>query len=253
MLVDGAPVGSVVVDAEGNWEALPYVSLYGSSVTIQVQDQTNSNSSNTITVHPSQGAFPPGPISPPDSLTALLPLRKADIFVTASDTSPQYVIYDPNYTHVALYLGGDPNGTPLIAKAVTAAEAGSLIGTAGQVRSIPLDRSLMWTQSIRVSAWRPKVALPAATRNAIVAWAERTTSQGLPYWSDGDFGLVPAAYLLFKADLLTPLPALLTRMNAFLNKVILSRIPPLPLSAPRSCGAPTTKALLIRLTFQIPT
>ena len=107
VLVGGFSVGSVVVDSEGNWEALPYVSLYGSSVTLRVQDQTSSNYSNTITVHPSLAAFLPGPSSPPNSLTALLPLRKAAIFLLASDTSPQHVIYGPNYTHTALYLGGD--------------------------------------------------------------------------------------------------------------------------------------------------
>lgn len=197
VLVGGFSVGQVQVDSEGNWEALPYVSLYGSSVTVQVQDQTSSNLSNTITVHPSLAAFLPGPSSPPNSLTALLPLRKADIFVTASDTSPQYFLYGPTYTHAALYLGGDSNGTPLIAEAVTAAEAGSSIGTCGQVRSIPLDQSLMWTQSKTVSAMRPKTALSGATRTAIAAWAQNITSQCLPYWTNADFGLIPAAYTLY--------------------------------------------------------
>ncbi len=217
VLVAGASVGQVQVDSEGNWEALPYVSLYGSSVTVQVQDQTSANSSNTITIHPSPAAFLPGPSSPVNSLTALLPLRKADILVTASNTSPQYVLYGPNYTHAALYLGGDSNGngTPLIAEAITATEAGSSIGTAGQVRSIPLDQSLAWTQSKRISAWRPKpaFALPEATRNAIITWAQTKTSQGLPYWTNGDFGLIAAAAKLYGSaptSLLVP---------AYLNKI----------------------------------
>jgi hypothetical protein len=135
--------------------------------------------------------------------------------VTASDTSPQYVIYGPKYTHVALYLGGDTNGTPLIAEAVTAAEAGSLIGIAGQVRSIPLDQSLMWTQSQRVSAWHPQVALSGATRSAIVAWAQNITSQAPPYSSAVDFGLIPAANALF-----VPTGGILsTRFNTFLNAI----------------------------------
>ncbi len=215
VIVGGLPIGSVVVDPEGNWEALPYVSLYGSSVTVQVQDQTSSNSSNAITVHPSLASFLPGPTSPPNSLTVLLPLRKTDIFVTASYTSPQSFLYGPNYTHTALYLGGDHNGTPLIAEAVTATEAGSLIGTAGQVRSIPLDQSLAWTQSQRISAWHPRIALPGATRSAIVTWAQSITSQGLPYWSTVDFGLIPAAHALFFATGGTLSP----RFNAFLNEI----------------------------------
>ena len=197
VLVGGLSVGQVQVDSEGNWEALPYVSLFGSSVTIQVQDQTSSNLSNTITIHPSQAAFLPGPSSPPNSLTALLPLRKADILVTASDTSPQYLLYGPQFTHTALYLGGDANGTPLIAEAVTAKEAGAGIGTCGQVRSLPLDQSLAWTESQTISARRPKTALSGATRTAIAAWAQNITGQCLPYWTDADFGLIPAAYTLY--------------------------------------------------------
>ena len=231
VLVGGLSVGQVKVDSEGNWEALPYVSLYGSSATVQVQDQTTSNLSNTITVHPSLAAFLPGPSSPPNSLTALLPLRKADIFVTASDTSPQYFLYGPNYTHAALYLGGDSNGTPLIAEAITAAEAGSLIGTAGQVRSIPLDQSLAWTQSQRISAWHPKTALSGATRSAIVTWAQNITSQGLPYWSTGQLVGLPAAanalYLIGQTALaeryLKEIYALTTSTSTFICSTLVWR------------------------------
>jgi hypothetical protein len=63
VLVSGISVGKVKVDSEGNWEALPYVSVYGSSVTIQVQDQTSSDTSNTITVRPSLMAFLPAPLA----------------------------------------------------------------------------------------------------------------------------------------------------------------------------------------------
>ena len=85
VLANGNPVGGgpVVVDSEGNWEALAYVAPFGHSVTIQVQDTTNFDSSNTITVHPltlppllSGGAQAFGPAI---SYTRLLPLRKADI------------------------------------------------------------------------------------------------------------------------------------------------------------------------------
>jgi hypothetical protein len=103
----------------------------------------------------------------------------------------------------------------LIAEAVTASEAGSLIGTAGQIRSIPLDQSLAWTQSKRISAWHPQVALPRATRSAIVAWAQNITHQSVPYWSAVDFGLIPAADVLFNrtGGILSP------RLNTFLNAI----------------------------------
>ena len=222
VLVGGLSVGQVQVDSEGNWEALPYVSLYGSSVTIQVQDQTSSNLSNTITVHPSLASFLPGPSSPPNSLTALLPLRKADIFVTASPTSLQYSLYGPQYTHTALYLGGDSNGTPLIAEAIKADEAGSPLGTnTGQVAQKALDKSFVWTQSTSVSAlrWTTGSGLPGATRSAIVAWAQNIANQGLPYWSNADLLLPSGAYLLYNAFGGVLSGGVLTRFNLFLNEL----------------------------------
>ena len=98
VLANGNPVGGgpVVVDSEGNWEALAYVAPFGHSVTIQVQDTTSFDSSNTITVHPltlppllSGGAQAFGPAI---SYTRLLPLRKADIFVTADPTFPTLIL-----------------------------------------------------------------------------------------------------------------------------------------------------------------
>ncbi len=211
VLVGGFSVGQVQVDSEGNWEALPYVSLYGSSVTIQVQDQTSSNSSNTITVHPSLASFLPGPPNPPNSLTALLPLRKADILVTADPSSPQVLLFGATYTHTALYLGGDPNGTPMVAEAVTAAEAGA---SGQQVRSLPLEQTLAWA-SVTISGFRPRTPLAGVTRNAIVAWPAGVANQGLPFWSTADFALILGADVLFNASLGTLSPY----FNSFLNAV----------------------------------
>ena len=64
-------------------------------------------------------------------------MRTADILMTSALGSPQTFLYGTNYTHAALYLGGDSDGTPLIAEAVTAVEASSF----GQVRALPLELS----------------------------------------------------------------------------------------------------------------
>jgi hypothetical protein len=184
VLVDGTPIGSngVLVDSEGNWEALAYV--WGVPTrTVQVQDRATSALSNAITVHPPVGLPSPGvaPANPANLLTAVLPLRHADILVTASATSPQHVLYGPDYTHAALYLGGDANGTPLVAEAVPSTDSSAQ--AYGQVRWLRFEASSVWTEANRVSAWHPRTALTGSTRDAIVAWAKSVTSQGLPYWN----------------------------------------------------------------------
>jgi hypothetical protein len=202
--VGGLSVGHITIDSEGNWEALPYVAPYGSAVTVQVQDLSTFTSPNTITVHPSL-AIVPSPL-PPSVYPRLLPLRKADIFVDGDTSSPQVALYGPNYTHTALYLGGDSDGTPWIAEAVTADEAGIW----GQVRSVILEQSLLW-RADRLAAFRPRVPLSGATRSAITSWASTITTQGLPYWSKADLGLPAAADLFY--------PGLLGRLIRFLNQL----------------------------------
>ena len=187
MLVDGSPIGSsgVVVDSEGNWEALAY--LFGAPApVIRVQDRSTTALSNQITVHP-QASFSLGPPVPANLLTAVLPLRHADILVIASTISPQHVLYGPSYTHTALYLGGDGNGTPLISEAIPGSDPSAQ--TYGQVRSLPLESSTVWTEANRMSGWHASTALTGSTRDAIVAWAKTVAPtppaslSGLPYWN----------------------------------------------------------------------
>ena len=178
VLVDGGAIGinGVVVDSEGNWEALAYVGGRAAPL-VKVRDRTSFVQSNAITVHPLQAGFA-GPPVPGNLFTAILPLRRADIFVDGDTSSPQVVLYGPTYTHTAVYLGGDSDGTPWIAEAVTASEAGIW----GQVRSVLLEHSLVWKAN-RVSAFKPILPLSLATRSAIVSWASNITIQGLPYWN----------------------------------------------------------------------
>jgi N-acetylneuraminic acid mutarotase len=211
VLVNGSSVGSVAIDSEGYWEALPDAAFYGGggpapSPTLQVQDETTLALSNIITVHP-QTTLPLPPIPP----LKLLPLRHADIFVAALPSSPQTPLYGPAYTHAALYLGGDANGTPMLAEAVTASEAGAN----GQVRALPLEQSLVWTAQ-RLTGWTPKNSpLSSTERDGIVGWAADITNQGLPYWSlTTDIGIpITGAWLLFSntCGLVTP------RFNSFIN------------------------------------
>lgn len=176
VLVDGSIVGTVTVDSEGNWEALPWVAAYGPSPTVQVQDESSQELSNTITVVPLQNTTPgPGTLT----YTRLLPLRGSDILTASNPSSPQKTIYGATNTHVALYLGGDSNGTPIIAEAVTRGEARA--AGVGQVRSLPLESSLIWDGSTRIFGFRPVNQLSGATRSAVVSWARSTTMLGLKY------------------------------------------------------------------------
>ena len=112
----------------------------------------------------------------------------------------------------ALYLGGDSNGTPLIAEAVPPGEAGSF----AQVRAVPLEKSTVWTESNIVTAFHPQVALPSSEKDAIVAWAKSITSTVPPptYWSPAVLvTLIPGAYTLYEVFGVSP------RVNLFLGEL----------------------------------
>ena len=213
VMVDSVSLGTVTVDSEGNWEALAYISqlAFGTTPIIQVQDQATLSLSNTISVHITQNSFPPGPVS----TASFLPLRSADIFVDGDPSSAQEPLYGPNYTHTALYLGGDADGNPWLAEAVTPGEAGIW----GQVRALPLDQSLVWNAlavpGSRIAAFTPRVPLSGATRNAIVGWANNITKQGLPYWNASTDFLSPIliAYSSYVATLGVVTPRFTSVLN----------------------------------------
>ncbi len=176
ILVNGSPISSSLIsaDGEGRWEALPYIAPFGPDVAMEVVDASTGSRSNSIVVHPLLSSPHAGP---PIRFGTLLPLRRADIIVEGNPTSAQLILYGARYTHAALYLGGDQDGTPLIAEAVPSGDA----GVWGQVRSLPLEESLAWT-GVTFAAFRPATPLPNSSRDAIVAWASATTRRGLPYW-----------------------------------------------------------------------
>ncbi len=183
VLVNDQVVGTIAVDTTGTWEALPYIAGFGETVTIQVRDQTTADSSNRLTVK-AAAIRSSGPWLTPER--SYLPLRHADILIGAIPSSIQATLYGANYTHAAIYLGGDVDGTPWIAEAVTSAEASYW----GQVRSVLLEQSLLWTGE-RISAFTPTTPLSSDTRDAIVNWSNSITIKGLPYWDLVlDFGLI---------------------------------------------------------------
>jgi hypothetical protein len=212
VLLNNAPAGFVSVDADGFWEALPDVSSAG-AVQVQVLDEITLNSSNTITVFPQTAALSSGPRTP--ARTRLLPLRHADILVGSDRSSVQVAFYGATWTHTALYLGGDNNGTPMIAEAVTPGEANG----GQQVRSVSLENSLLWSED-RVTGFELRSGLDSANRDAIINWATTVTNRGLPYWDiQSELVKIPEAALDW--SILDPTnPAFmddLTKLNALKN------------------------------------
>lgn len=196
ILSDGVELASPTVDPDGNWETL----IEPGSGSHQLIAHDSNGSSDPLTVNMFY-------VSPPTKITDTSPflaMQMADIVVDTDPNSPQTRIYGPNYTHVALYVGGDTNGTPLIAEAVTAAESNGL----GQVRTLPLDLSLIYEpSSTRVAVFRPKQQLNKPQRESVVNAAQGFTgppqqNKGLPYWQNQDFLLIGKAWLEWPFHLL---------------------------------------------------
>ena len=185
ILVDNDIKTSATVDGDGEWEKVVYLGQGKHSVAAEDINNT-SNISTAVLVNPNIYDYFLGPAR---TYTDYTVLQKADIFLTRGYDSPQISYYGVpttgfNYTHTALYLGGDSNGTPMVAEAVTAAEGGKF----GAVRDVPLEASTVWTDGTVVDIYRSNTPLSKAQRSAIVSWAQSVTNKGIPYWSgSGDF------------------------------------------------------------------
>jgi uncharacterized repeat protein (TIGR03803 family) len=167
-------------DANGDWETVENIGTGTHSITAEDFNDSTQKSAPTV-ITPNLGVTPPSRI-----FTDYSRLKKADVIFTRGFRSPQVDLFGlgintlgVTYSHVALYIGGDSNGTPLIAEAVTAGEAGSL----SPVRAAPLELSTVYTDGTRVDFYRSVNALSTTQKDAVVSWTLGTTSRGLPYWN----------------------------------------------------------------------
>lgn len=171
VLLDSTIATATEVDAEGNWET---VIMDGPGVhTIQVQ-YPDGPLSPSISVT-NAGPFPPPLVSP----TVFEAMRVADVILTVDPNSRQIYLYGSTFSHAALFLGGDRQGTPLIAEAVPGKEAGAL----GEVRAAPLEMSTVYTGGRKVNLFRTVAPLTDSQRASIASWAQSITSGGLPYFN----------------------------------------------------------------------
>lgn len=168
------PVGridAIVVRDDGTWEKLLYVSnkahfvraAYTASRDLQDIIQLNMPTST--------------PSSPALSGVGYELLEKADVILAYGDKA-QTLLYGANYSHAALYIGGDADGTPLIAEAVPSDEAGQL----GEVRAAPLELSTVYTADSVVDFYRPTTSLNTLQKQKVADAAKNYCTQGLPYW-----------------------------------------------------------------------
>ncbi len=133
------------------------------------------------------GAYPAPPASAPFEQ-----MRAADIILAHNRESQQDAIYNPIYTHSALYIGAAANGAARILEAVAEEDATAR----GPVAAVPVEQSLAFRFGGRIDLFR-KAGLSADDRTRIVAWSRRVASQGLPFWTNQDFGDVYRAWLLW--------------------------------------------------------
>jgi len=180
VLDGGAPAAAIQADGAGHFERV--VRLAAGRHEIRVK-----SGGGEAVAHLEIGAYP-APKSPaPYEL-----LQTGDVILAHGRDSQQDALYQPVYTHCALYVGPDADGTPLLLEAVSEDEATAR----GPVAAVPIDESLAWREADRVDVFRLATGLASEDRTRIVAWARRTAARGLPF-RDAEFGDIYRAWLLW--------------------------------------------------------
>jgi hypothetical protein len=147
----------------------------------------------TFSAHP--------PSTPPASDVRWDLLQPADVILSHSIGSEQGDLYDATYTHAAIYLGPDENGTALLGEAVVEADAQGL----GEVRTVSIENGLSYKRGQKIGIFRPVAPVSPTERDAVLAFVRGVVNRGLPYWSaDQDFSLLYDAWLLWDAKLDRP-------------------------------------------------
>ena len=119
-------------------------------------------------------------------------LREGDVILSSSAGSIQTALYDPRYTHAALYVGPGPDGAALIAEAVSEESAGGL----GEVRAVPIEQTLEWREAQSIDIFRLKGGLSPPDREAVLAFARAVVNRGLKFWTAGEeFAALYAVWL----------------------------------------------------------
>ena len=109
-------------------------------------------------------------------------LREGDVVLSGSETSIQRSLYNPRYTHAAMYLGPGPNGAALLAEAVSEELAAGL----GEIRAVPIEQALPWREADVIDIFRLKDGLPPSERQQLIGFVRGRVNRGLKFWSTAE-------------------------------------------------------------------
>ena len=96
--------------------------------------------------------------------------------------SIQRSLYNPRYTHAAIYLGPGPDGVALLAEAVSEELAAGL----GEIRAVPIEQALPWRGADAVDIFRLQGGLPSSEREELVRFVRGIVNGGSRFWSTGE-------------------------------------------------------------------
>jgi hypothetical protein len=119
-------------------------------------------------------------------------MQTGDVILAHDVNSPQDALYQPLYTHSALYIGPDGDGNPQVLEAVTE----DIATSRGPVAAVPIQESLVWRNGDRVDIFRLAGKLESGDRARILAWARRTATRGLAFRTT-ELGDIYRAWLLW--------------------------------------------------------
>ena len=146
-------------------------------------------------------------------------LREGDILLSRDLSSLQVPIYNPRYTHAGIYLGPDPDGTPVILEPVTSENSASY----GVIAAVPIEENLAFTRTA-VGLHRLQGGFRLGERDRLLAWGRTVANREASFWSvTRDFGALYRTWLMWDfekdrprnpAEFEAQIAALRARMNA---------------------------------------
>jgi hypothetical protein len=180
LLEGGVIIASVPVDGAGRFERVLRLAAGRHQIVVRC-----GTVESTVRVEIGAYAAPQSPA--PYEL-----LQTGDVILAHDHNSQQDALYQPVYTHSALYIGPDAEGAPRLLEAVTEDDASAQ----GPVAAVGIEQSLAWRKADRVDVYRLDRGLGKEDRIQIVEWARRTAARGLPFRAS-EFGDVYRAWLLW--------------------------------------------------------